>query len=974
MFRCLVPCIAIALIFSQGWCVNAQADDSAKRDFFERRIRPVLVKHCESCHSSDAKSIKGGLRVDNAQVLRSGGDSGDVLSLSDPSDSLLLSALNYDSLEMPPEGKLPAHVIKDFEKWIADGAFDPRTASESPGSAKITASERIAEGRQLWAFQRPKRHPLPTVRDNNWSQNWIDRFVQARHESESVLPAEDASRITLVRRLHFDLLGLPPSREAIEQFLADESPHAYSRMVDRLIASPAFGEHWGRMWLDVARYADSNGGDFNATFHNAWRYRDYVVNAMNNDKPFDQFVREQIAGDLLPFSSDEQRTEQIVATGFLMLGTKMLSERDKEKLTMDVVDEQINTVGSAFMGLTLGCCRCHDHKFDPIPTDDYYALAGIFRSTRTLQGESQEYVSTWPRRDLPAAQAHLAAVKKHASQKKSLEKDLTASKKQLEAAKKALESIASKSNALTFDDAGAEVAGSWKASTLTPRYIGKGYIHDNLTDKGEKSVEFKLKVDKAARYELQMSYPPGGNRANNIPLTIRHADGITDAVLDETKTPEINKLFTSINTFRFDADQDYSLVVSTTGTTGYVIVDAVRLIELDQNGSPVTATVNLEQVAALEKQTAETDKLTDQVASIEKAIKDLEGSAPPPLPKALAVDESTAIADCEVCIRGEHLNRGKTVERGFVRVALTNAIPNIDESTSGRHELADWISSPNHPLTARVIVNRVWYHLLGEGIVRSVDNFGELGERPTHPKLLDDLAVRFVTPASDGGLGWSIKQLVREIALTRTYQMSSEHNESAWQTDPENRLLWRAHRRRLPAESIRDSMLAISGRLDLSPGASPVEGLGTLVSNNQADAKKYSGKELPKRSIYLPIIRNELPSSLTVFDFADPDLVVGKRPVTNVPAQALLLMNSPFVMDSADATAERLLKRPDQTTQQLAQSTYKLILSRTPTDLELERAIAFLKDLSEYKKELKHKRLSQLIHVLFASTEFRMVN
>jgi len=950
-----------------------QAEDAKKLEFFETRIRPILVEHCYECHSVGAKEVKGSLVVDTAAGLLKGGDSGTSLVPGKSGESLLLEALRYESIEMPPAGRLPESVIDDFEKWIEMGAPDPRGGD----AGAVTRSKiDIEAGRKFWAFQPPQAHAPPPVADAQWPRSEIDAFVLARLEAAGLKPAADADRVTLARRLYYDLLGLPPTPEQVSEFVNDPSSTAIESLVDRLLDSPQFGVHWGRHWLDVARYADSNGGDFNATFHNAWRYRDYVVAAMNNDKPFDQFVREQIAGDLLPYESDEQRAEQVIATGLLMVGTKMLSERDKEKLTMDVVDEQISTVGSAFMGLTLGCCRCHDHKFDPIPTQDYYALAGIFRSTRTLEGESQQYVSTWPRRDLPAKPEHVAAVKEHESRIKSLNDQLAAAKKQFDAAEKELKELAAGANSLTFDDPEAEVAGSWKASTFTPNYIGKGYIHDDNTDKGEKSVEFKLKVSTTGTYEVRLSYTPSSGRANNVPIAIRHADGKSEVTLDQTRKPPIDNLFAAVGCFRFEGDKPASLTISTTGTVGHVIVDAVRLVEVDSDGKPLVLAA-APRDEAVKQTNANVDKLKAELASLDEQIKALEKDPPPPLPKAIAVDEFKETGDCEICIRGEHGNRGEKIQRGFIQVASIDKPVEISAATSGRRELADWIASPRHPLTARVIVNRVWYHLLGEGIVRSVDNFGELGERPTHPELLDSLANRFIRPSGDQGIGWSIKRLVREITLSRTYQMSSDHDETAWQADPENHLLWHVNRRRLPAEAIRDSMLAISGQLDLSPGGSPVPGLGTLVNNNSADSDTYESKESARRSLYLPIIRNELPASLTVFDFADPDLVVGKRPVTNVPAQALLLMNSPFVMNCAEQTAKQLLAAEAQTAEQLVAKTYQVALSREPTASEVERVTAFLNlkgDVTDKTDDFSERRLTQLVHVLFASTEFRMLN
>ena len=560
------------------------AEEAVKLEFFEAKIRPVLVKHCYECHAVGSKEIGGELLVDSAAGLLKGGESGPALVPETPERSMLIEALRYEGVEMPPDGRLPEHVIQDFEKWIKMGAPDPRE-----GKVPVAHKPKIdiEKGRQFWAFQPVHNAPIPKVVDTSWPRGSIDEFILSRLEADGLKPASDADRTTLIRRLYFDLIGLPPTPEQLDAVLNDKSPDAIEKLVDQLLESPQFGVKWGRHWLDVARYADSNGGDFNATFHNAWRYRDYVVSAMNNDKPFDQFVREQIAGDLLPYDSDEQRAEQLIGSGFLMLGTKMLSERDKEKLMMDTVDEQINTVGSVFMGMTLGCARCHDHKFDPIPTEDYYALAGIFRSTRTLEGESQQYVSTWKRSPLPADPEHAASVKDYKAKMKELSGQLASSKKQLDAAQKLVAKETANTNTLTVDDTEAEIAGAWKHSTYTPNYVGKGYIHDNKTDKGEKSVEFRVKPRTTGNYEVRLSYTVSSGRANNVPITIRHADGVSEVKLDQTRKPPIDNLFAAVGKFRFEGGKVSSVVVSTGGTVGYVIVDAVQLIEVDEQGKPV---------------------------------------------------------------------------------------------------------------------------------------------------------------------------------------------------------------------------------------------------------------------------------------------------------------------------------------------------------------------------------------------------
>ncbi len=968
LMKQLMNCLIFTSWSLTGLLVGAgRADEVQQREFFESRIRPVLIKHCYECHSADAKEIKGGLRLDFAAGLLRGGDSGSAIVPRRLDESLLIEAIRYEGYEMPPAGRLPEKIITDFEQWVELGAFDPRDEVPAGDTPRVQRTINIEAGRQFWSFQPITRYDHPKVSNYRWPTTDIDAFVLAKLEDSQLQPMPDADRRTLIRRLYIDLIGLPPTPDEVHAWLQDKSENAWEKLVDRLLQSEQFGVHWGRHWLDVARYADSNGGDFNATFHNAWRYRDYVIRSFNDDKPFDQFVREQIAGDLLPSENDAQRAEQIVATGFLMIGAKMLSERDKLKLTMDVVDEQVNTVGQAFMGLTLGCARCHDHKFDPIPTRDYYAMAGIFRSTRTLQGESQQYVSTWPRRELPTNEEQHAAVQAYEESTKKLQGRITQAQKQVDSLKTKLENMRAGEQALLLDDADAKHIGSWKASTFSPSFVGKGYIHDDRSEKGEKWVEFTVDIPKTAVYDVQLSYTPGNSRAANVPISIRFADGEREVTLDQRPKPPIKNLFASVGRFRFRKEQPAAITVATRGTTGYVIVDAIRLIELDQLGKPVKAK-NGPANDVLENAEAQVDQAAAQLKNWQNRLSKLEDNAPAPLPKAIAVDEAKVIGDCEICVRGEHENLGPAVPRGVVQVALTGSAPKFGRNQSGRLELANWIASNQHPLTARVMINRIWYHLFGQGIVTSVDNFGQLGDRPSHPELLDRLAADFKDDH------WSVKRAIRQIVLSRVYRLSSRHDESSWATDPENRLLWRANRRRLPAESIRDSMLAISGQLDLSAAGSPVEGLGTLVTQNTSEQKKFEPDKSVHRSAFLPMIRNEIPPILAVFDFADPDLVTGRRAVTNVPAQALLLLNSPFVMEQAEAAARQILSDAGRETDSraLVDHTYEQVLSRLPTPAELDRALQFLQSADGGKAGISP--LAQLIHTLFASTEFRMLN
>ena len=926
------------------------ADDEA---FFESRIRPVLVANCYECHSREAGVAKGGLVLDTPDGLLEGGDSGPAIVPGEPAESLLVNALRYDGPEMPPDGRLEESVITDFTRWIAAGAPDPRPVTSAPKA--LTPSEDTANH---WAFQPVIDQPIPTVGQSDWPANPIDAFVLARLEAANLTPAAPADRATLIRRITFDLIGLPPTPEEVVAFVSDRSPQSVTNLVDRLLASRQFGVHWGRHWLDVARYADSNGGDFNATFHDAWRYRNYVIAAFNADKPFDSFVREQIAGDLLPATDDQQRIEHLIATGFLMVGTKMLSERDKEKLLLDVADEQVAAIGSAIMGMTLGCARCHDHKFDPVSTADYHAVAGIFTSTETLKGESQRYVSTWPRRELPTSSDHRAAVEQYAARQTELETAIKAAREQLSSHEADLQNLQDGRGTLTVDNPEARLTGFWKSSKNFPHFVGSDYLHDDKSEKGEKFAEFSLTVPTAGQYEVLLSYTPGSNRAVNVPVSIRHAEGEVELLVDQRPNPPIDKKFMSLGSFPFTTKSTGRVTIATRDTVGYVIVDAVQLRAEDALDVP-------SDLAASQKQELEALVVAERSAvdQLQADLKLLQQNAPPPLPTALAVADAATVSDTAIRIRGEPHNRGTVVPRGVIQTISAPSRPTLSQDESGRRQLADWLVDPAHPLTTRVYVNRIWHHLIGRGLVASVDNFGLRGERPSHPELLDYLAVRFRDE------GWSTKALIREIVLSATYRQSSQFSADAWQRDPDNRLLWRAHRRRLPAEAIRDSMLSIAGQLDLSPAESPVAGLGTLVTQNTSEEKPFEREDSLKRSVYLPIIRSELPDILALFDFADPDAVTGQRPETNVPTQPLFLMNSPFVVEQARRAAERLLAEDPQSAPELIERCFLLLLGRKPTSVERETADAFLADAW-----LENDRVADLVQALFASTSFRLLD
>ncbi|TWT89564.1 DUF1553 domain-containing protein [Neorhodopirellula pilleata] len=993
--RCLSGSLIAIVVGSFSILIAAEPDASAPNpehvSFFESRIRPVLVQHCYECHSDQTDDVAGSLWLDSAGGMKDGGDSGPAIVPGDVDGSLLISAIRYESSEMPPSGRLPDPVIEDFEKWIRDGAVDPRSSADLPGRRLAPSGIDLEEGRKFWAFQPVRSSTIPVMQaDQKPADSWIDAFLNDALSHAGIIANEDASIDAQLRRLSFDLTGLPPSEDLIESWRSDPSERHWMKIVDELLASSEFAEHWARHEMDVARYADSNGADFNATHHDAWRYRDYLVRSIARDVPIDETIRQQIAGDLLPFATPEQQYDQLVATTFLMIGTKMLSERNKTKLIMDVVDEQIDTVGRAFMALTLGCARCHDHKFDPVATEDYYALAGIFRSTRSLEGESQRYVSTWRPTPLPASPDLIAAHAAYDAKTKELQQAIKKQKSELEslqAPQPALEGV-------VIDDREAVQDGQWTESTYMPGFIGEGYVHDNNRDKGERSIQFQTalpapgdsdsaggaatKIESAMpTWEVRLWYSPGTTRAANIPATIQIGEQTHELTIDQRQSG--NKVtFLVLGRWKADYGSELRLRISNHNTTGYVVVDALQIVQLDESQDDQAAGPDSDRVARIDsirqqRQAAfknEIKRLEDELTAHKKI-------APERLPHAMAVADLPAsqCRDCEVHIRGEINNLGEPVPRGFLRVcgngsSVIQADPSSGplSQSSGRLELADWLTDPDHPLTARVSVNRIWMHLMGEGIVRTVDNFGSRGERPAHPELLDALAIELIRS------GWSRKQLIRQIVLTNAYRRSSQDNPDAASIDPENRLLWRAHRRRLTAESIRDAMLVVSGTLDRSPRYDTMRSYGVLVSNNNADSKANKVVTLadPKRTIYLPIIRGEIPTLLSTLDAADPDLLVGKRPTTNVPAQAFALIGSDEVRHWAKLTAQRLVNEVPAE-QDRVEPVYRRVLQRFPQSADRDLVNAWMNSPAASEMD-EITRWQYWIAAMFAGTEFRFLD
>ncbi len=707
----------------------AQMPTAEQLTFFEAKVRPILSARCYTCHSQSAKKLKGGLKLDGRESILKGGDNGPALAPGKPADSLLVKAIKYDGLEMPPSGRLPADEVAVLVKWIEMGAPWPIQTVKPAVSPEVgvLTPERLRH----WAWQPLKVTEPPGMTEADRKRSPIDRFVLATLSAKGMKPNTPLDRRTLIRRAFLDLLGLPPSPEEVEAFEKDDSKDAYPKLIDKLLASPHYGERWGRHWLDVARYSDGHGGFLDsAPLPLAWVYRDWVVKALNDDMPFDKFVKYQIAGDLM-----DAGWEAASATGFLAIGPTYRDDGgDPEsiaKCKAETLDDRVDTVTRGFLGLTVSCARCHDHKFDPIPQADYYSIAGVFNNTKNV--------------DRPATSPDL--VKRHQEHKKTL-------------------------------------------------------------------------------------------------------DAANAALRDATKAKD----------------------------------DGRR-------------------------------------KELEAELARLKANAPPSLSNFHAAADAGA-ADMNLAIRGDLRKPGPIVPRRFLFALAGPDRPSWTKG-SGRLQLAEAITSSTNPLTSRVIVNRVWQHHFGTAFVRTPDNFGLLGERPSHPELLDWLAARFMAD------GWSLKKLHRLIMLSDTYQMSSRFDTGNFQRDGDNRHLWRMSPRRLEVEAWRDSLLTVTGELDRMVGGHPVKDILTS----------------PRRTLYAAISRNgdKLPSDefMRLFDFPSARGVASKRSVTTVPQQSLFLLNSPFMVARGKAFAIRVT-REARTTDERIDRAYALLYGRQPTAEERQLAQTFL--------------------------------
>ncbi len=925
---------ALILTVLFGCACPLMADDAKQRgeELFEKQIRPVLLKHCASCHSDTAQAkgkLKGGLNLDHAKAWTVGGDSGPAIVAKKPNESLLYQTLLYDGdTKMPPNGKLDDATLSAFKTWIELGSPDPRVSTLSKKQLGLS----LEAGREFWAY-RPLTKPIvPTANDPSWNTNTIDRFVSAGLQKQKMIPAPQASREVLARRLYFDLTGLPPTPEQLMAFINDKRTDATERLVDELLKSPDFGLRWGRHWLDVARYGESltlRG----FLLKNAWRYRDYVIEQFQEDRPFDQFIREQIAGDLLPHTSPEQRSRQLTATSFLALGNTNLEEQDKKLLQMDVVDEQLDVITKGFLAQTVTCARCHDHKFDPIPTKDYYALAGILRNSKSMNHAN---VSNGIEVPLPINSTLEATIKQGEQKIASLEKEL----KQLQGSTTLTKKVLSINEVagIVVDDSAAKKVGTWQMSTSTGTYIGAGYLHDGNEGKGDKSLTFMADLPTAGKYEVRLAYSHSASRSTAVPVSVFSADGETTIAVDMTKAPGLEGRYVSLGVFRFEKSGQSFVIVDTKGTKGHVTADAVVFVPLDD-----VETKKKPVVISSEK-----DGSTSKIKTMEAELKVLKAKLPL-RPTVHSVLEEAKPEDVKIHIRGSVNNLGALAPRAGLQVFSGHSLEAIPAGQSGRLQLANWIASKNNPLTSRVIVNRTWHWLLGQGLVRTVDNFGTTGEKPSHPEMLEALAQQFIDD------GWSIKKLVRSIVLSKTYQQASRFDGLAQseKLDPENRFLSRANSKRLDAEVIRDAILHVAGNTQPNP-----TGPTFPASLNSDFGYKATDKV---RSVYLPAFRNSPPEFLEAFDLADANFVVGARNTATVAQQALLMMNSPFVLSQAEVAAASLTKLNLPTEASINRVCLQC-LGRPPTSSEAKILKLAIADGMTW---------AAIYHVHLASAEFR---
>jgi hypothetical protein len=929
---------AIALLVSTS--VKAADTNTVGIDFFEKKIRPLLADNCYSCHSANAEKIKGGLKLDTREAVLKGGDSGPALVPGKPDQSLLIKAIRYTDaeLKMPPKDKkLSSEQIADFEAWVKMGAPDPRTNNATTNQFAIN----WIKARAYWAFKPILSPVLPKVRNTKWVKTPVDAFVLAKLEASKLSPSLPADKRTLIRRATYDLIGLPPTAEEVEAFERDKSPDAFARVVDRLLASPHYGERWGRYWLDVARYSDTKGyvgGNEEPRFPFAYTYRDWVVRAFNEDLPFDQFVIQQLAADQLNPGTNDNRS--LAAMGFLTVGRRFLGNEN------DVIDDRIDVVCRGLMGLTAGCARCHDHKYDPIPTKDYYALYGVFKSSTEPTNAPlimpQEFNSEYTN--------YLAEVQR----RQDIAENYYRSNELV--VLKSLRTNVAAYLMTTYD------ARNMTNSTKLDEFV-RGRKLNNAIHRGWKTnlanwatnghpifmpwTEFaKLATndfpEKAKELAARFAANDSTNQLN--PLVAKMFSGV-----ELTNLASVAKLYGDLFT---QLESDWDLLVARSKAP-------IVLAQGQDWPQPPTALANADAEALrqfcfttnsptyprdLINNFLFVDDVKNRVETLRRDIKAVDASHRGAPARAMSMLDRSKPSTPRVFVRGNPGTPGPEVKRQFLELIAGEQREAFPTNASGRLQLAQAIVSRDNPLTARVFVNRIWLHHFGAGLVRTASDFGMRSDAPTHPELLDYLAAQFMDE------GWSVKKLHRLIILSSVYQQGSGVNEKpvsrggffakanfnlmpaskvtkAAQIDPENRLLWRQNRQRLDFESMRDSFLRVAGQLDETLGGQPID-IATNVNNG-------------RRTIYGFIDRQDLPNVFRTFDFANPDGSVGQRFQTTVAPQALFLLNSPFVIERAKSLVQTNLGALTNDSQRLA-ALYGVLFQRAPTKGETKVALQFI--------------------------------
>ncbi len=913
----------------------AAAGELSGEDHFERKVRPLLVQHCHSCHAKGQK--KGNLSLADRAGLLAGGDSGAVVVLEKPEESLLIQAVEHRAgTNMPPNGKLSDGEIAVLTLWIRQGA--PWPASKGDANGLRTGGAITDEDRQFWSFQPVKNYEPPAVKNQAWPRNSLDRFVLAQLEANGLSPVGEADKRTWLRRATFDLIGLPPSPEDVQNFLADDSPAAYERVVNRLLDSPQYGERWARHWLDVARYGEDQAHTFQARMYpDGYRYRDWVVNAFNSDMPYDRFVIEQIAGDLLP--EEPGRLERLPALGYLALGPVYYKDAGcAGKAESDEIDDRIDTLCRGFLGLTVSCARCHDHKFDPVTQRDYYGLAGVFASTQY--------------REAPLTADDIV--------------------RQFDAKTEAIKGL--EKRLADTQTAEGRALGETMAP-LTAKYVAAAWRVQNPGDQKPNELAKKLAEEQGLqqfqieRWSQFLKSETARQRAYlaEYRQTLESLAGKPDVASDPAAVAAIEqagallqeRLLAALSA-RKEQDTAYAQRLAAASDADKNQVEKPKydpmrteLLKdlLGENNSPLF--VPKDQLDKLLPEAGKT-LLSGIQQELEQGKKDLG----PKYPIAHSLTDGKP-ANAKIHLRGNHKDLGDEVPRQFLAV-LSPADGKPFQVGSGRLELARAIADPSNPLTARVLVNRLWQHLFGRGLVGTPSNFGLLGERPTHPELLDSLAARFVAS------GWSIKQLHREILLSATYRLASdpgsEPRDREFTTDPDNRLLWRQNRRRLDIEAWRDAMLAVSGNLDPALG-------GSAMNLNDPGNRR--------RTLYAAISRHELNGTLRLFDFPDPNLTSEKRVSTTVPMQQLFVLNSEFLVRQAKSLSQKLASESTADDQGRIERVYSLIFQRAPTEEEVQIGLGFLQaplPTAVSAGDVKLTAWEQYTQALLGTNEFAFVD